>query len=163
MFSGGEWMQQIAKPELLEASLTRAAEALGDITPHVFARYYDAFPEARERFEDLSLHRPEQLQGEMIEQALYCLMQWFFSPDEIRIVMVGTVPHHFETLEITPRSFSGLMDTICDVIVETIPADRRDELAVWEELREAMRGLFAEGCQYLMKPVTCPHAAAAVA
>lgn len=154
-------MQPIAKQALLDTSLTRAAEQLGDVTEPVFERYYAAFPEARERFYELSLHRPFQLQGQMVEQALYCLMQWFFSPDEIRIVMVGTVPHHLETLEITPRCFTGLMDTICDVIVETIPADCPDELAVWAELRAAMHGLFDEGCQYLMKPLACPHMASA--
>lgn len=146
---------------LLDASLERAAEVLGDITPHVFARYYADFPEARERFDELSLHSSASLEGQMIEQSLYCLMQWFDSPGSIRIVMTGTVPHHLETLEITPRCFIGLMDTICDVIIATIPADCPDELAVWAELREAMHGLFDEGCQYLMKPIACPHAAAA--
>ena len=145
-------MQIPEKQVLLDSSIERAAALLGDLTPHVFARYYPAFPEAHERFEELSLHSRNSLEGQIIEQSLYCLMQWFESPGQIRIVIVGTVSHHIETLQISPSCFSGLMDTICDVIVSTIPADCPGERAVWQELREAMQGLFAEGCKYVFHP-----------
>ena len=43
----------------------------------------------------------------------------------------------------------GLMDTICDVIVSTIPVDCPGERAAWQKLREAMQALFEEGCKYV--------------
>lgn len=39
-------MQIPEKQVLLDSSLERAAALLGDLIPHVFARYYSAFPEA---------------------------------------------------------------------------------------------------------------------
>lgn len=146
------------KLELLDSSLMRAADLLGDITPHVFERFYQVFPEALERFEELSLHQRPDLEGQMIEQSLYCLMQWFESPDTVRIIVVGTLPHHVETLNVSMDSFAGLMDAICDVIVATIPADQPGEHAIWAELRAAMHGLFAEGRRFLHVPsLTLAH------
>lgn len=142
-------MDAATKQHLLDSSLTRAADLLGDITPHVFERFYPAHPVAFDRFEELSLHRRHELEGQMIEQSLYCLMQWFESPDSVRIIIVGTLPHHVETLDVPLTAFAGLMDTICTVIDSTIPADQPDERAIWVELREAMHGLFEEGQQFL--------------
>ncbi len=34
----------------------------------------------------------------MVEQALYCLMYGFDSPGEIEILLLGSVPHHNDTL-----------------------------------------------------------------
>jgi hypothetical protein len=49
---------------LLESSLERAAEVLGDLTPHVFEAYYRRIPEARQRFEELGhLHQPVDVIG----------------------------------------------------------------------------------------------------
>lgn len=146
-------MENQQKQELLDSSLMRAAELLGDITPHVFERFYRVFPETLDRFEELSLHQRPELEGQMIEQSLYCLMQWFESPDTVRIIIVGTLPHHVETLEVSLDSFAGLMDAICDTIVDTIPVDLPDELAIWAELREAMHDLFRQGQKFLHTPV----------
>lgn len=140
-------METAEKQALLEASLERAAEAIGDITKPVTDLFYDRFPDSREAFERLWPNHRTVLEGEMIEQSLYCLMQWFECPGEIEIILAGSVQHHGATLQVPSRWFSGLIDATADVITATIPASSKDELAVWEELRSGLQEIvrqFAE-------------------
>jgi hypothetical protein len=123
---------------LLDASLERAAEALGDITAPVMARFYDAHPEARTAFEH---HRPgcfEKLEAEMVQNALYWAMAWLDRAMEIRVHLGGSVPHHEETLAVPATWYRGLVEAVTDVIAETIPADRPDEMVVWREIRTGL-------------------------
>lgn len=121
---------------LLETGLARAAERLGDITPAVMRRFDGHFPTARGRFAALcSSTGPDRLEGEMVEQALYCLMRWLESPQEIEIILYGSVPHHAATLDVPPAMFAGLMEAVCDEIVATIPAGESHELELWQSLR----------------------------
>jgi len=63
-------MELPIKKAALEVSLERAAEQLGDITPHVYETYYRRFREAKA---DFDYHFPgdsHPLEGEMVEQAL---------------------------------------------------------------------------------------------
>jgi hypothetical protein len=124
-----------------ECSLTRCAELLGDITPMVAATFYEAHPEARALFEAHYAGAKGHLEGEMVEQALYCLMNWFSAPREIEIVVLSTFPHHVETLGTTPEQFSGFVDAVCRVIASTVPAGASQELAVLVELEEAFHAL----------------------
>ena len=141
-------MELATKKALLESSLERAADALGDITPHVYEDYYARFPEARTSFELLYPGGAKLLEGEMVSQALYCLMEWFDSPGEIEIILLGTVPHHIETLGIQPYLFKELIVAVCDTIQATIPAEEAGERAIWAELRSEMLSLFAEAAAY---------------
>ena len=119
----------------LDASLQRAADLLGDITPHVFARHYKSHPESMVEFvQDFPAGR-QALEGQMVEQVLYCLMTWFECPGEIEMVLLSTLPHHIDTLKVAPEHFTALIDAVCDTITDTIPADQIEELAVWRELR----------------------------
>lgn len=136
-------MDTARKKELLEASLHRAAEALGDITPLVLARYYARFPEAETAFATLWPGNRAGLEGEMVERTLYCLMTWLDSPGEIEIMLMGSVPHHDATLKVPPQWFGGFLETTAQVIVETIPSDAADELTVWQELRDDLGQLIA--------------------
>lgn len=136
------------KKALLLASLERAAEELGDITPHVMAAYYARHPEARERFEELHSGNPDRLEGQMVEQVLYCLMEWFDSAGEIEIILITTVPHHIDTLNIPPTFFADLIDAVCDTVVATIPADRAGERAVWDELRHELLDITNNSAAY---------------
>jgi len=67
-------MDPAARQALLERGLERAAEALGDVTEPVMAAFYAGFPEAEASFERLSLDNRARLEGEIVAQALYCLM-----------------------------------------------------------------------------------------
>ena len=139
-----------AKKALLQSSLERAAGQLGDITPHVMASYYARHPEARERFEVLHSGNPRRLEGEMVEQVLYCLMEWFDSAGEIEIILVTTVPHHIDTLHIRPGLFIDLIAAVCETVVSTIPPDRADERGVWAELERELSRLSSSSAEYAL-------------
>lgn len=138
-------MNPSERQALLETSLTRAAELLGDITPMVMARYYARFPEALEHFEYHGLGDRESLEGEMVEQILYCLLDYLQSRGAIEIMLLGTVPHHIQTLKIPATLFHGLLDCLCDVVAETIPADSTNERRVLEDLHASLKALVDRG------------------
>lgn len=85
----------------------------------------------------------------MIENTLYCLMHWFSSPGEIEILLLGSVPHHHDTLHIPADWYVDLIEATADVIAETIPAENTAELAVWNELRSDLRGVI-DHCRTLI-------------
>jgi hypothetical protein len=120
---------------LLDASLERAAEVVGDITAPVMARFYAAYPEALASFEHHSLGRRETLEAEMVDRALYWAMNWLERPGEISIQLGSSVPHHQETLKIALPWYRGLLEAVIDVIVDTVPADNQAELALWRQIR----------------------------
>lgn len=128
-------MDRERKRELAEASLERAAGQIGDITVPAMERYYALLPEARAMFVHHDPYDPHRLEGSMVEQALFCLLLWFESPAEIRILLETTVPHHIETLNVDERTFSTLLEVVCDIVGELIPPQCEDERAVWAELR----------------------------
>ena len=126
------------KKALLDASLERAAEKLGDITPHVLALYYRRHPDAEHYFDSLISGGRARLEQQMVDQVLYCLMEWHASPTQIKIILLEAVPHHAEVLHVRPQLFSELIIAVCDTLIATIPARETAELAVWAELREAL-------------------------
>lgn len=138
------------KQQLLNCSLERAAEVLGDITAPVYALYYARCPEARLRFAEFHPDGPERLEGSMVEQALYCLMHWFEAPGEVEIVLIGTIPHHVETLGVTVELFSCLITAVCDTVVATVPAQAADERSVWRELHTDLMRVCAESAKYAL-------------
>jgi hypothetical protein len=137
------------KKALLHVSLERAAELLGDITQPTMEHYYLRFPAARSAFEELWQGNRSQLEGEMVERALYCLMYWFESPGEIEILLSGSVLHHNDTLRVPPEWYGGLIDATTDVIVGTIPPDHGPELDVWDELRRELHGVIQQCRQFI--------------
>ncbi len=127
------------KLELVEQILARAAEEIGDITAPVMSLYYQRLPDARAHFESHARSNLAQLEGEMVERALYCLMIWFESPGEIKVMLSDSVPHHQETLQVPPRYYRELINTTADVIEGCIPDENSDEMATWCELRQELR------------------------
>jgi hypothetical protein len=123
---------------LLDTSLERAAEVLGDITAPAMTRFYETYPDAREAFEHHALGNREKLEAEMVENALYWAMNWLDRPTEIVIQMGSSVPHHQETLKVAPPWYGGLLNAVIDVIAETIPPDQPEELALWNRIRREL-------------------------
>lgn len=123
---------------LLERSLERAAESIGDITQPVIERFYKRYPQVRAIFEHWGLGRRAQLEADMVETALYCVMEWIERPSEVSILLGTSVPHHRDTLQVKPEWYGGLLGTVLEVIVETIPHDETAELAVMEEIRAGL-------------------------
>lgn len=135
--------QGAIRQELIERSFERAAERLGDITPAVFARYYRAYPKARACFEEHGLGKPHELQGEMVAQVVFFIMEWHREFSWTRYAWASTVPHHIETLHIPPAYFIGLSDAVIDTVLDTVPADCAEERECWEALRASSHDLFA--------------------
>lgn len=152
-------MENKQKLALLNGSLERTAEQLGDITPFVMKHFYARYPEAMERFNELYLGDREKLEGEMIEQALYCLMEWYECQAEVEIILSTTIPHHVEYLEVDPQFFSGLVDAVCETVVGTIPQQETGELDVWNELQATMASIMDNSFQYLKERKPSPHPA----
>ena len=129
------------KQLLLDAVVARAADLLGDITDKVFNAYYARFPAARDAFEEHAGGRRRALEGQMIEQVLYCLMTWYERPGEIEIILVNSVPHHNDVLQVSPEWYGALIEVACEIIGATIPATALDEAEVWSEVRGELRQL----------------------
>lgn len=142
--AGGSTFTAKQGEELVDRILERAADALGDLTPLVMERYYAAMPQAMERFEFHQPVRREKLEGEMIEQALYCLMRWHRERSEIEIILATTVPHHLFALAIPLELFTGMVDAICEVVAGSIPTDNADELQCWHGLHREMTAFMLE-------------------
>jgi hypothetical protein len=142
-------MDRAEKLALLEASLTRAAEVLGDVTPHVMNLYYARHPGAAASFEHHGLGKTAALEGEMIENCLYCLMYCLERPTEIEILLENSVPHHHFTLEVPLDWYQGLVDAAIDVMAGTVPADATAEQHVWAQIRERLGAIFT-GCRDLL-------------
>lgn len=142
-------MNSTKKMAVVDTILTRTAEKIGDITAPVMSAYFDRLPEARDLFKHHGLNNMENLEGQMVEQALYCLMYWFESPGEIEILLLGSVPHHNDTLNVPPRVYSELLNATADIVEGTIPRTNADEIAVWRELRDDLSKLILESSKYI--------------
>jgi hypothetical protein len=138
-----------AKLELIERSLERAAETVGDITAPLMARFYAAHPAAEASFEHHGLGKRALLEAEMVGNVLYCLMTWFERPEEIRIILYDSIPHHQETLKVEPGWYEGMLWAGIDLIEDTLPEDADDERAVWEEMRAGLAETIAKARSFI--------------
>lgn len=137
---------------LIERGLFRAAEQLGDITAPVMDLLLQRFPATTDCFHEKAAGtKAERLQGEMVEQVLYCLMAWHETPAVIEIIIVDTVPHHLDTLNIPLELFAGLIDAVVETISALIPEEAHDERAAWQDLHVAMNGLVRDGLRHSVK------------
>ena len=143
-------MNMQEKNLIIETILIRASEQLGDVTKPVMAVYYERFPEARELFAHHGSHRLCGLEGEMVQQALYCLMSWFESTGDVEVMLWGSVPHHNDTLHVCPEYYQGLLTATIDVIESTISTENKQELEVWKELCDGLADLICQSSQYIV-------------
>ena len=120
---------------IAEASLERLAEAKGDITVEVIDHYYRACPDARASFEFHGLDNVAELEGRMVSETVFFLMQWAADPATTKISQGTTICHHQDTLEIGPRWYLGLIDAVLEVLWETIPASNATEREMWLAIR----------------------------
>ncbi len=86
--------------EEIDQLFSELADDMGDIVPPVMERFYEACPEGKALFADHAGADLQQLEGSMVEQALFCLLSWYEAPDEIEIVLKYSLPHHVHTLNV---------------------------------------------------------------
>ena len=144
-------MSSTGKTAVVDNILSRAAEQVGDITRSAVDIYYDRFPQARALFEKHAVGAKQNLEGEMVERALYCLMYWFDSPGEVEILLMGSVPDHSDTLKVAPELYQGFLVATTEVIAATIPPENIEELSVWQELCNELEKLIVQSGQYSVK------------
>ena len=70
----------------------------------------------------------------MVDSALYFVETWFQQPKEIQEAIEGAIPQH-ESLNIPVPLILGLLETLLDIIVASMPSMDTKNLGVWEELR----------------------------
>jgi len=145
-------MHTAEKMAVVEQTLHRVAEEVGDITGPVMALYYQRCPGAKQAFETHARGHRSQLEGEMVQRALYCLMYWFETPGEIEMSLAGSIPHHNDTLSVPPHWYGELIDVAAAVIVHSIPRENTRELEVWTELRGDLAEVIAGGSAYVKSP-----------
>ena len=133
------------KIPLLDSLLMRAAEMLGDITSHVFSRYYAKLPQAAPLFDGcFPGYEQALLEGLMVEQVLDCVMRWFDSRGEIEITLMNTIPHHLDTLNVPPEHFAQLVEAVFDTLAMTIPDTEPAEREVLDGIRKELIGVCRE-------------------
>lgn len=128
-----------AKRELLEQTLERAAESVGDITGPTMERFYAGFPDARDAFDRLCVGNRQHLEERMVENCLYCMMEWYGRPGEVRGLIEDQIPHHIRTLEVSAEWYWEMLRASLEVIIETIPADAQAERAIWAEMSDGLK------------------------
>lgn len=141
-------MDQTHKIGLVDIILERAAETAGDITQAVMTDFYNKHPKAKAHFLHHFPANTEKLEANMVEQALYCLMDWYQSPNAVEILLQGSVPHHMETLNIPADIYNGLLQSTARVVSDTIPSENRLEIEVWNEARNRLQDVISESSQY---------------
>lgn len=140
-----------AKLELLDASLMRAAEVIGDLQQPTFARYYARFPEARDEFMRLGVADGHPLEAMMIDNCLYCAMTLLERPEEVEILLLNSVAHHIDTLHVAADRYAGLLDAMIDVVAESLPTGAVDERALWSEIRTRLQGMIAHAANSITR------------
>ncbi|MBA57095.1 MAG: hypothetical protein CMK89_21825 [Pseudomonadales bacterium] len=134
-------MNNVEKLKVVETILERAATNIGDITNTVMEEFYRTEPELQSLF---TQHRPVntiQLEAGMVEQALHCFMRWFESPGEVEMTLLGSVPHHVETLNVGVKHYRKLLLAMSSVILQSIPLDNACERNVWDEITDNLLGV----------------------
>ena len=107
-------------------------------------QYYASHPGAKISFQDHGLGNSVKLEAEMVESVIYCLLNWYERPEEIRIMFGSTVPHHKHALNVSTEWFAGLIDAAITIISDTIPETSAEELTVWAEIRTGFQTLVEE-------------------
>lgn len=123
------------RAELAERSLTRLAEQRGDVTAPILETYYTHHPDARASFEHHGLGQTAELEGRMVAESLFLLLTWVEDPATARIDHGTAIVHHNDTLHVTPHWYLGMVDASLEVLLESVPPDCTDELALWHEVR----------------------------
>jgi hypothetical protein len=100
--------------------------------------FYSRYPDAREAFQRHGFGKPERLEADMVDTALYCLMTWLERPVEVAIMLYSSVPHHRNTLQVGPEWYRGLLASVIDVVAATVPAEAAEDRALVETVRTGL-------------------------
>lgn len=128
-----------ANAALLETILEEAAETAGDLTAEVMAELGRRYPGVGALFDAHRsvVGRADDLEGQMVAQALYCLMEFFANPEVVRIMLQSEVDHH-AYLKVPPEAFSALLEATVSTISRHAPQDSPEVGTLLEALSRAL-------------------------
>lgn len=129
---------------LMQTTLERAAEELGDLTEPVTKRFYRRCPAAAASFRELGLGEPRPLEARMIESVLFCLMTWLEERPIVEMLIQVYLPHHYLTLGVEVDWFRAMVEETADIIAETIPPGNAAERAAWSEISSGVLAVIAD-------------------
>jgi hypothetical protein len=129
-----------SRARLAQAGLERLAAERGDITAEVLRRYYARMPDARGSFERHGLDDVAGLEARMVSETVFLLLRWAEDRSATMIDQGSTIVHHNDALEIGPRWYLGLVDSVMELLLETIPPEAQVEHAMWRAVRAEIGG-----------------------
>lgn len=125
--------------DLILNSFESAAESLGDITPHVYRRFFLQYPEAESLFNIKGAQFQDELKVQMVRDAIYAYLEYLETPEEVEIVFKYTIPQHVD-LDIPIRYFIALLEAVADVVCDSVDDQTQaDTKASWSELLQEFR------------------------
>lgn len=142
--------QTASTADLIDQILTRTAEHTGDITPLVLAAYYRLHPTAEALFNEHAGGNKARLEGMMVENAVFFLMKWVESPPEVEFLINDSLEHHNDTLRVSPKLYSDLIECTAQVVADTIPETHAEERRAWAEVRQNLSDLVEKCHQELI-------------
>lgn len=133
-----------SRSALVQSGLERLADRRGDITGRVLARYYRQCPQARASFRHHGREQTAELEGRMVAETIYLLLQWATDPAAARLEQANTIVHHNDALDIPPHWYLALIDAVLAEVLETPGEDPAAECKAWLSIRDEMAE-FIEG------------------
>ena len=138
--------------DYLDRVLQFACDAYGDITPQVSEHFHARHPDARKAIEERYPGRLAELEGLMVEQALYCIMQWPIDRQEVEFILGTVGPQHASTFGIGTEHFIGFFDSVFAVIRQTIPSHALPESRIFGSLQSELQTSIGIACKAVTRP-----------
>lgn len=128
-----------ANAAMLETILEDAAATAEDLTGEVMAELGQRYPGVGALFDAhrSAAGRADDLEGQMVAQALYCLMEFFANPEVVRIMLQSEVDHH-AYLKVPPEAFGALLEATVSTISRHAPQDQPEVGTLLDALSRAL-------------------------
>ena len=117
----------------LIASLELASERAGDLTPMVYARYFEKCPESRE----LMWHLDQLVKGKMLAEIFRLLMESDLDSEDAYLDF--EVRTHQQSYGVLGHMYDNLMAALAEAVAEVLDSDwTQDFAAAWEVRTKAL-------------------------
>ena len=123
------------------AAMERVAEKAGDVSPAIFARYFERCGESKALMD----HMDEHMLGRMMDQVLLLIMEP--GEDELTSYIAFETASH-RSYGVEPHMYESLMKSVQDVLASELAEDFTPEMS------DALQGRI----DYLLKAITAAAA-----
>src|SRR5690606_13751070 len=120
-----------SEKQLVEQSIERVAEKIGDPTPAVYERLFSEQPEMKQNF---ILDRDDSAKGHMLAEALDCVFD-LLGPRAYAPVLIQSELTNHDGFGVPPAVFATFFRTVRDTFAEILGSEWSAETeAAWEIL-----------------------------